>query len=183
VKATAPAVLNPGLDEDPANTTTVTPLRAGPQNSPKATRQRLLGAELPLPFATISGRRSVDPNAGTLALVGTIDFRSNPGNVIQSSVPISDDASCAVKTELEGTICAGFERGGGGACPGTGSAGGPLVVFSGAGRKYQIGIVSMADCSVPEEAFGIYTRISLYVDWIKKVVPDVLSEPATEVKR
>jgi secreted trypsin-like serine protease len=41
----------------------------------------------------------------------------------------------------------------------------------------------MADCSVPEEAFGIYTRISLYADWIKKVVPDVLSEPATEVKR
>jgi Trypsin/TIR domain len=142
-----------------------------------------LGAELPPPFATISGRRSADPNAGSLALVGTIDFRSNPGNVIQSSVPISDDASCALKTELEGTICAGFERGGGGACPGTGSAGGPLVVFSGAGRKYQIGIVSMADCSVPEEAFGIYTRISLYVDWIKKVVPDVLSEPATEVKR
>ena len=108
-----------------------------------------LGMELPPPFATISAQRSADPKAGTLALVGTIDFRSKRGNLLQSSVPISDDATCAAKSAPEGTICAGFEHGGAGACEGTGSAGGPLVVFSGAGRKYQIGIVSEADCRVP----------------------------------
>jgi hypothetical protein len=142
-----------------------------------------LGMELPPPFATISAQRSADPNPGTLALVGSIDFRSKPGKLLQSSVPIFDDATCAAKSAPEGTICAGFEHGGAGACPGTGSAGGPLVVFSGAGRKYQIGIVSVADCSVPEAAYGVYTRISSYADWIKQVVPDVLSEPMTEVKR
>jgi secreted trypsin-like serine protease len=142
-----------------------------------------LGTELPPPFATISAQRSADPKAGTLALVGTIDFRSKSGNLLQSSVPISSDATCAAKSAPEGTICAGFERGGAGACPRTGSAGGPLAVFSGAGRKYQIGIVSVADCSVPEAAYGVYTRISSYADWIKQVVPDVPSEPVAKAKR
>jgi len=132
-----------------------------------------LGMELPPPFATISAQRSADPKAGTLALVGAIDFRSKPGNLLQGSVPIFD---CAAKSTQEGTICAGFEHGGAGACGGTGSAGGPLVLFSGSGRKYQVGIVSSApDCSVPEEAYGLYTRISSCVDWIKQVVPDVLT--------
>ena len=45
------------------------------------------------------------------------------------------------------------------------------------------GQVVLADCSVPEAAYGVYTRISSYADWIKQVVPDVLSEPMTEVKR
>jgi len=63
-------------------------------------------------------------------------------------------------------------------------SGGPLVILSSAGQKYQIGIVSMADdCSTPGAVYGIYTRVSSYVDWIKQVVPNVLSEPMTEVKR
>ena len=145
-----------------------------------------LGMELPPPFATISAQRSADPKAGTLALVGTIDFQSKPGILLQSSVAISDEATCAAKSALQGnaleeTICAGSEHGRAGACPRTGSAGAPLAVLSGAGRKYQIGIVSAAaDCSVPEAAYGVYTRISSYADWIKQVVPDALSEPTTE---
>jgi hypothetical protein len=147
-----------------------------------------LGVALPPPFATISAQRSADPKTGTLALVAAVDFRSQPGNLLQTAIPIADDATCAGrygdKSAREGTICAGFERGGASACPGTGSAGGPLVVLSGAGRKYQIGIVSLADdCSVPGAAYGLYTRVSSYADWIKQVVPNVLSEPMTGVKR
>lgn len=141
-----------------------------------------LGMELPPPFARISAQRSTDPNAGTLALVGAIDFRSAPGTLLQSSVVISDNATCAERTGLQGDaareiICAGSEHGRAGACPRTGSAGGPLVVLNGAGLKYQVGIVSAADCSTPETAYGIYTRISSYADWIKQVAPDVFSEP------
>jgi trypsin len=147
-----------------------------------------LGKALPPPFATISAQSSADPKAGALALVAAVDFRSQPGNLLQTAIPIADDATCAGrygdKSAREGTICAGFERGGASACPGTGSAGGPLVVLSGAGRKYQIGIVSLADdCSVPGAAYGLYTRVSSYADWIKQVVPNVLSEPMTGVKR
>jgi secreted trypsin-like serine protease len=58
------------------------------------------------------------------------------------------------------------------------------VLLSGAGRKYQIGIVSLGeDCSVPGAVYGVYTRVSSYADWIRQVVPNVLSEPTTEVKR
>lgn len=141
-----------------------------------------LGIALPPPFATISAQRSADPKAGALALVGSLDFRSKPGNLLQSSVPILDDATCVAKSVPEGAICAGFEHGGAGACPRTGSAGAPLAVFSDRGQKYQVGIVSLADCSIPEAAYGVYTRISLYVDWIKQVVPALLTEPTTEVK-
>jgi Trypsin len=146
-----------------------------------------LDVELPPPFAPISAQRSVDPKAGTLALVAALGFGSLPGSLLQSSVPIVGDATCAAKygdqSAPEGIICAAFERGGAGACPGTGSAGGPLVVLSGEGRKYLVGIVSLADCSVPEEAFGFYTRVSTYADWIKQTVPNVLSEPMAEVNR
>jgi secreted trypsin-like serine protease len=84
----------------------------------------------------------------------------------------------------EGNLCAGFEHGGASACPGTGSAGGPLAVFNGAGRKYQVGIVSLGeDCSIPGAAYGVYTRVSSYADWIRQIVPNVVTEPMTEVGR
>jgi secreted trypsin-like serine protease len=53
-----------------------------------------------------------------------------------------------------------------------------------AGRKYQIGIVSLGeDCSSRGATYGVYTRVSSYADWIRKIVPNVLSEPVTEVKQ
>ena len=58
--------------------------------------------------------------------------------------------------------------------------GGPLLISNRADRKLQIGFVSAANCNDPEAAYGIYTRISSYADWIKKVAPDVFTEPAPE---
>jgi len=147
-----------------------------------------LGVALPPPFARISAQRSTDSKVGSLALVGTVDFQSQPGSLRQSAVPIADDETCAAryddKSAREGMICAGSERGGAGACPGTGSAGGPLTVLSDAGRKYQIGIVSSADdCRVPGAAYGLYTRVSSYAAWIRQVAPTVLIESMTEVNR
>jgi secreted trypsin-like serine protease len=151
-----------------------------------------LASALPPPFARISAQSSTDPKVGVLGLVAAIDFRSQPGNLLQGSIPIVDSATClatydttySVKLAPEAIVCAGFEHGGFIACPGTGSAGGPLVVLNGAGQKYQIGIVSLGqDCSRRGAAYGVYTRVSSYADWIKQVVPEVLSEPTKEVKR
>jgi len=147
-----------------------------------------LGTALPPPFATISAQRLADPKVGVLALVAAFDFRSQPGTLLQSAIPIVDDAACAAnypdKFALEGTICAGFAHGGAIACPGTGSAGGPLVVLNDSGAKYQIGIVSLGqDCSRPGAAYGVYTRVSSYADWIRQVIPGVLGEPMFQVKR
>jgi trypsin len=151
-----------------------------------------LSTALPPPFAMISAQSSTDPKVGGLALVAAIDFRSEPGNLLQGSIPIVDGATCvatydttySVKLTSQAIICAGFEHGGFIACPGTGSAGGPLVVLDGAGQKYQIGIVSLGqDCSRRGAAYGVYTRVSSYSDWIRQVVPEVFSEPIKEVKR
>ena len=141
-----------------------------------------LGMELMQPFSTISGQRSSDPKFGTLALVATIDFRSEPGTLLQGSVVTWNNIACAAglqANEAEEIICAGSEHGRTGVCPGTGSAGGPLAVFSSEGIKYQVGFVSAAVCGT-QGAYGIYTRISSYADWIKQVAPDARSEPAPE---
>jgi hypothetical protein len=82
-----------------------------------------LEAEFPPPFATVSARPETDPKAGSYALVGAIDFRTTPGNLLQTFVPILDDADC-----YDGKICAGVEHGAGRACARTGSAGAPLVI-------------------------------------------------------
>lgn len=146
-----------------------------------------LGSALPPPFVTLSGRKSRDQKVGVLTLVGTFDFRSELGKLTQSPIQIADDATCAQRFrghfEPEGSICAGFEGGGFSACPGSGSAGAPLVVFDGTSRKYQIGIVSLADECRPGALYGVYTRLSLYADWIKQIVPDVHIDPMTEVKQ
>ena len=144
-----------------------------------------LGMKLPPPFAKISAQRSSDPKAGDLAWVGIIDFQSAPATFLKGSVAIWDDATCAVKSGLQGSalekiICAGSEHTRAGVCPPSGSAGGPLLISNRADRKLQIGFVSAANCNDPEAAYGIYTRISSYADWIKKVAPDAFTEPAPE---
>jgi hypothetical protein len=132
-----------------------------------------LEAEFPPPFATISTRRATDPNPGSYALVGAIDFSTAPGSLSQTFVPILNDADC-----FDGKICAGVEQGAGRGCDATGSAGAPLVIRDSADRKFQVGVFSYGpNCTRTTTRKGVYTRISSYADWIKKIVPDVLSEP------
>ncbi len=71
-----------------------------------------------------------------------------------------------------GQICAGYEEGKKDSCQG--DSGGPLVAFDREGCPYQIGIVSWgAKCASPK-SYGIYTRVSHYIDWIKKYVNEPL---------
>ena len=117
-----------------------------------------LSIALPPPFATISAQRSADQKVGTLALIGTFDFRSELGKLTQTPTQIADDATYAQRFptfHLGGSICAGFKGGGFSACPHSGSAGAPLVLFNGAIRKYQIGIVSLAEPCGPGALYGV----------------------------
>jgi secreted trypsin-like serine protease len=144
-----------------------------------------LGEDLPPPFATISAQDRADPSPGTLAMFAAL----GPESLLQSAILVVDNKKCARlygdQSKSKGTMCAGFEHGGAAACPGSGSAGGPLVLFSNTGQKYQVGIVSVAtqDCRVSDIVYGGYTRISLYADWIKRLVPNVLSTSTTDVNR
>jgi len=68
-------------------------------------------------------------------------------------------------------ICAGYGEGGKDSC--SGDSGGPLSCHAPDGRWKLAGIVSWGpkECALAKKP-GIYTRVELYVDWIKKRVDD-----------
>jgi len=78
-----------------------------------------------------------------------------------------------------GQICAGYEEGKKDSCQG--DSGGPLVTFDRKGCPYQIGIVSWgAKCAEPE-SYGVYTRVSHYMNWIKSHIDEPLPSFASDV--
>jgi secreted trypsin-like serine protease len=95
----------------------------------------------------------------------------------------SDESIASASEALAGTMadpltdnmmCAGLQAGGRDAC--NGDSGGPLFVQTPEGNR-QLGIVSWGDGPVDadlacghENAWGVYTRVSRYSDWINKTI-------------
>ena len=67
-------------------------------------------------------------------------------------------------------ICAGYDRGRMDTCQG--DSGGPLVFYDQNNCPKQIGVVSWGDGCAAEKAYGIYTRVSAYREWILRHVPE-----------
>jgi secreted trypsin-like serine protease len=65
-----------------------------------------------------------------------------------------------------GQLCAGLEDGGKDSCQG--DSGGPLIINDANGCPWQVGIVSWGEGCAERNAYGVYTRISHYADWIQK---------------
>ncbi len=65
-----------------------------------------------------------------------------------------------------GQLCAGLEDGGKDSCQG--DSGGPLIMNDANGCPWQVGIVSWGEGCAERNAYGVYTRISHYADWIQK---------------
>lgn len=83
------------------------------------------------------------------------------------SIPVVNNSKCQ---EVYGTrvtdshVCAGFQAGGKDSCQG--DSGGPLVRI--VDNKYElVGIVSFGYGCAQPGAFGVYTRVASYLDWIK----------------
>lgn len=94
--------------------------------------------------------------------------RSLPDRLRAVDVPIVDNETCArvysAGSVAEGQVCAGYEQGTQDSCQG--DSGGPLVVPGGPTGWTQLGVVSFgAGCAQPR-AYGVYTRVSHYIDWI-----------------
>lgn len=91
--------------------------------------------------------------------------------LLEVDVPVVTNAKCSAGyasdnvSITENMLCAGLARGGKDSCQG--DSGGPMVV-RGAGNKWrQAGVVSFGvGCARPDK-YGVYARVSKYVDWIQ----------------
>lgn len=85
----------------------------------------------------------------------------------QASVPIVSNATCAASMGdliSDDHICAGYEQGGVDSCQG--DSGGPLVVPNGANKWKLAGIVSFGDGCGEAGTYGVYMRVSRFINWI-----------------
>ena len=95
-----------------------------------------------------------------------------PDRLQAVDLPIIENAVCAeayrgddeVLPIRPSEVCAGYAEGTLDSCQG--DSGGPLVVQGGPTGWTQIGIVSRGRGCAQPNAYGVYTRVSHYIDWI-----------------
>lgn len=120
----------------------------------------------------IAGASDSPGSVATVVGWGAFSEGSPTSPVLQQvEVPIVDNAGCqagyaGTTVHITGNmLCAGLSQGGKDSCQG--DSGGPLVVKGSGGNWQQAGIVSFGiGCARPNR-YGVYTRVSKYVPWIK----------------
>ena len=153
-----------------------------------------LGRPAAKPFATLSLAAASDPAdtsglqvraagfghtdpAKANSMPAWVDRADKQGRLAAGSttlleVAVETVAAAACKARYPGAIigpgqiCAGLEQGGRDSC--AGDSGGPLVIADAQGCPRQIGIVSWGEGCAAAKAYGVYTRVSAFADWIQK---------------
>ncbi|MGB0384698.1 MAG: M36 family metallopeptidase [Ardenticatenaceae bacterium] len=94
----------------------------------------------------------------------------SPDVLHQVSVPIVSQATCEASYPgeiTENMICAGLAEGGMDSCQG--DSGGPLMVPNASGSGWeQAGIVSWGEGCARPNKYGVYTRVSQYIEWMEE---------------
>ena len=91
----------------------------------------------------------------------------------EAPVPLVNREKCQSAFDYEITdsqMCAGYKRGGIDTC--AGDSGGPLMcqlTRNGVSRWYVYGITSFGEGCGYQGKFGIYTKVSMFNDWIKNI--------------
>jgi len=103
---------------------------------------------------------------------GATDNNGNFPTLMQEAfVPITDLDVCSSVYQggiNDVHICAGFQQGGVDAC--AGDSGGPLMINAASGL-IQVGITSFGNgCALPN-AYGVYSNVEHYDDWVASIVP------------
>ncbi|NXK34162.1 FA9 factor, partial [Piprites chloris] len=106
---------------------------------------------------------------GTVSGWGRLQYRGRPSTTLQVvKVPFVDRPTCLKSTSttiLQNMFCAGYPSGGRDTCEG--DSGGPYTTEI-EGTWFLTGITSWGEeCAKPGK-YGIYTRVSKYVKWIKQ---------------
>ena len=97
---------------------------------------------------------------------------SAPSPLLQQvDLPIIDRAACEAvypgRLDVN-QLCAGYAQGTRDSCEG--DSGGPLVVPGGPTGWTQAGVVSWGEGCAQPNAYGVYTRVAPYIEWIQRTV-------------
>lgn len=119
-------------------------------------------------FGVIEGGRRLQ----RYTLSGGATVLAGSSLLLETAVETIERTSCRQRyreaTIGDGQICAGLEEGGQDSCQG--DSGGPLVARDAQGCPYQIGLVSWGEGCAVAKAYGVYTRVSHYAEWLQKRV-------------
>ena len=97
--------------------------------------------------------------------------------LLQVDVPIVAPEKCKgtyPKLHADGQFCAGYDEGGKDSCQG--DSGGPIYMHDKVRRFVQIGIVSYGKGCAQPNAWGVYTYVGYFRDWIRGYVPNAVFE-------
>ncbi|NWV73795.1 ENTK Enteropeptidase, partial [Dasyornis broadbenti] len=103
---------------------------------------------------------------------GNIRNEGPTSNTLQEAeVPLISNEKCQQwmpKYNItENMLCAGYDMGGIDSCQG--DSGGPLT-FEDGDKWFLVGVVSFGEgCALPQRP-GVYVRVTMFVDWIKKII-------------
>jgi secreted trypsin-like serine protease len=144
-------------------------------NGPKVRLSFAQGAD-PAPRTQVRvagfGVTEANRHANRYVREGGESFFAGSRILLETAVEAVDPPSCKARYSgsviSDGQLCAGLEEGTKDSCQG--DSGGPLVAYDKDGCPYQAGIVSWGEGCAAAKAYGVYTRVSHYSDWIQRQV-------------
>lgn len=121
--------------------------------------------------AVVTGWGEIHPRARAGSESASATGGPTSETLLQVDLPIVSPEVCARAYPgmiNENHLCAGYAQGTRDSC--SGDSGGPLVVPGGPTGWTQVGVVSWGDGCAQPNAYGVYTRVAPYIDWIQRVV-------------
>lgn len=96
----------------------------------------------------------------------TVEGGSGTKILRKTTVPLVSNATCnqSYGNITDNMVCAGYAQGGQDACQG--DSGGPLATYHPQRGWKLVGIVSFGNGCARPHYYGVYTRVSRYIDWI-----------------